>query len=151
MRFPVGGTNCGALGWSFFAIPLFSIPLFSIRCGLFVAAGQHGVLLYNGFVAEEVFAEAVEVDSAADGCGAVHGEDVVGMLLDALQAGPVALLAHGVVEAVGDGGIAGYAAVAILVEAVPISRLTVTSSKKRRRGCAASGSCGTAPGGVGLR
>ena len=107
--------------------------------------------LYNGFVAEEVFAEAVEVDSAADGCGAVHGEDVVGMLLDALQAGPVALLAHGVVEAVGDGGIAGYAAVAILVEAVPISRLTVTSSKKRRRGCAASGSCGTAPGGVGLR
>ena len=134
------------MGWSFF-----SIRFFSIRCGLFVAAGQHGVLLYNGFVAEEVFAEAVEVDSAAEGRGAVHGEDVVGMLLDALQAGPVALLAHGVVEAVGDGGIAGYAAVAILVEAVPISRLTVTSSKKRRRGCAASGSCGTAPGGVGLR
>ena len=53
LRFPVGGTNCGALGWSFFAIPLFSIPLFAIRCGLFVAAGQHGVLLYNGFVAEE--------------------------------------------------------------------------------------------------
>ena len=47
LRFPVGGNNCGALGWSFFAI-----PLFAIRCGLFVAAGQHGVLLYNGFVAE---------------------------------------------------------------------------------------------------
>lgn len=92
LRFPVGGNNCGALGWSFFSIPLFSIPLFAIRCGLFVAAGQHGVLLYNGFVAEEVFAEAVEVDSAAEGCGAVHGEDVVGMLLDALQAGPVAFL-----------------------------------------------------------
>ena len=45
------------------------------------------MLLYNGFVAEEVFAEAVEVDSAAEGRGAVHGEDVVGMLLDALQAG----------------------------------------------------------------
>ena len=66
-------------------------PFFAIRCGLFVAAGQHDVLLYNGFVAEEVFAEAVEVDSAADGCGAVHGEDVVGMLLDALQAGPVSI------------------------------------------------------------
>ena len=87
LRFPIGGNNCGALGWSFFAIPFFAIPFFAIRCGLFVAAGQHGVLLYNGFVAEEVFAEAVEVDSAAEGCGAVHGEDVVGMLLDALQAG----------------------------------------------------------------
>ena len=87
LRFPVGGNNCGALGWSFFAIPFFAIPFFAIRCGLFVAAGQHGVLLYNGFVAEEVFAEAVEVDSAAEGRGAVHGEDVVGMLLDALQAG----------------------------------------------------------------
>lgn len=57
LRFPVGGNNCGALGWSFFSIPLFAIPLFAIpffaiRCGLFVAAGQHGVLLYNGFVAE---------------------------------------------------------------------------------------------------
>ena len=53
LRFPVGGNNCGALGWSFFAIPLFAIPLFAIfaiplfaiRCGLFVAAGLHGVLL----------------------------------------------------------------------------------------------------------
>lgn len=87
LRFPIGGNNCGELGWSFFAIPFFAIPFFAIRCGLFVAAGQHGVLLYNGFVAEEVFAEAVEVDSAAEGRGAVHGEDVVGMLLDALQAG----------------------------------------------------------------
>lgn len=92
LRFPVGGNNCGALGWSFFTISLFTIslfaiPFFAIRCGLFVAAGQHGVLLYNGFVAEEVFAEAVEVDSAAEGRGAVHGEDVVGMLFDALQAG----------------------------------------------------------------
>ena len=78
-----------------------------------VTTGQVGVLLYHSVIAKHKLSIAVDVHPAANCCRTVHGKNIVRMFFYPLQAGQITLLAHVVIDTVGDRGVTGYSAMAL--------------------------------------